>query len=172
MPDSDPDLVPELLVGDLDRSLAFWCGPCGFTVRYSRPEEGFAYLVSGGAHVMLDRIGLTRDWITAPLERPLGRGLNLQIRVADADAIADALAAAGIELFAPPETRWYRVGEEEAGVRQVLVTDPDGYLLRFQSPLSRRPVERAYSVDTLPESRGVMPAEDAVARSGLLVSTP
>ncbi|KQQ05056.1 MULTISPECIES: bleomycin resistance protein [unclassified Rathayibacter] len=141
MPDSDPDLVPELLVGDLERSLAFWCGPCGFTVRYARPEEGFAYLVSGGSHVMLDQIGRTRDWITGPLERPLGRGLNLQIRVPDADAVASALTRAGIELFAPSETRWYGVGEEEAGVRQVLVTDPDGYLLRFQSPLGRRPRE-------------------------------
>ncbi|MWV50681.1 VOC family protein [Rathayibacter sp. VKM Ac-2803] len=138
MPDSDPDLVPELLVEDLGRSLAFWCGPCGFTVRYSRPDEGFAYLVSGGAHVMLDQIGHTRDWVTAPLERPLGRGLNLQIRVDDADAVAAALASSGIEPFAPPETRWYRVGEEEAGVRQVLVTDPDGYLLRFQSSVGRR----------------------------------
>lgn len=137
-PASEPDLVPELLVEDLERSLAFWCGPCGFAVRYARPEEGFAYLVRGTAHVMLDRIGSTRDWITAPLERPLGRGANLQIRVDDADAVATALEAAGVPLFAPSETRWYRAGEEEAGVRQVLVTDPDGYLLRFQSSLGRR----------------------------------
>lgn len=140
MDTSDPDLVPELLVEDLDRSLAFWCGPCGFEVRYSRPEEGFAYLVSGSAHVMLDRLGLGRDWITGPLERPFGRGVNLQIRVDDADAIADRLAAAGVPLFAEPEARWYRIDDEEAGVRQVLVTDPDGYLLRFQSSLGRRPL--------------------------------
>ncbi|WP_216848207.1 MULTISPECIES: VOC family protein [unclassified Rathayibacter] len=137
-PALEPDLVPELLVTDLERSLAFWCGPCGFAIRYARPEEGFAYLVRGSAQVMLDRIGSTRDWITAPLEHPLGRGLNLQIRVDDADAVAAALDAAGVALFAPAETRWYRTGEEEAGVRQVLVTDPDGYLLRFQSSLGRR----------------------------------
>jgi len=136
----DPDLVPELLVEDLERSLAFWCGLCGFSVRYSRPEEGFAYLVRGGSHVMLDRIGAGRDWITGPLERPLGRGLDLQIRVDDADAVAVALRDAGVPLFLEPETRWYRTGEREAGVRQVLVVDPDGYLLRFQSSLGSRPV--------------------------------
>ncbi|SMH32473.1 Catechol 2,3-dioxygenase [Rathayibacter oskolensis] len=142
MSTDEPDLVPELLVGDIGRSLEFWCGPCGFRVRYARPEEGFASVVSGTAHVMLDQRGVGRDWLTGPLEAPFGRGLNLQIRVDDADAIADALAAAGIALFAPPETRWYRVDEEETGVRQVLVTDPDGYLLRFQSSLGRRPSGR------------------------------
>lgn len=139
MSTDDPDLVPELLVVDVERSLAFWCGPCGFTVRYSRPEEGFAYLVSGGAHVMLDRIGVGRDWITAALERPLGRGINLQIRVDDAAETAAALEEWGAPLFSPLETRWYRVGDEEAGVRQFVVADPYGYLLRFQSSLGRRP---------------------------------
>lgn len=38
-----------------------------------------------------------------------------------------------------PETKWYRVSDtEEAGVRQFLVTDPDGYLIRFQSSIGRR----------------------------------
>lgn len=138
----EPVLVPELLVADIGRSLEFWCGPCGFRVRYARPEEGFAYLVLGGAHVMLDQQGVGRDWLTGPLEPPLGRGINLQLRVDDADAIATALEASGAALFSPLETRWYRVGEEEAGVRQFLVTDPDGYLLRFQSPLGRRPASR------------------------------
>ena len=139
MSSDEPDLVPELLVDDLARSLDFWCGPCGFAVRYSRPEEGFAYLVRGSSHVMLDQVGVGRDWITAPLERPLGRGLNLQIRVADAEPVAAAVQGWGAPLFSPLETRWYRAGGEEAGVRQFLVADPDGYLLRFQSSLGRRP---------------------------------
>ncbi|AND17148.1 VOC family protein [Rathayibacter tritici] len=136
---ADPDLVPELLVADLERSLAFWCGPCGFRIRYSRPEEGFAYLVLGTAHVMLEEAGRGRNWIAGPLERPLGRGMNLQLHVEDADRTAAALAKAGTVLFSPLETHWYRIGAEEAGVRQLVVADPDGYLLRFQSSLGRRP---------------------------------
>ncbi len=128
-----PDLVPELLVQDLDRSLAFWGSLCGFEVRYARPEERFAYLALGTAHVMLEQLGVGRNWITGPLEPPRGRGINLQITVPDADAIAAALDAAGHALFMPPETRHYRVGDQEVGVRQFLVTDPDGYLIRFQS---------------------------------------
>lgn len=123
------------------RSLEFWCGLCGFAVEYQREEEGFAYVVRGSAHVMLEQRGVGRNWVTGPLERPLGRGINLQISVPDLEPILSALAAADYPLFMEPETKWYRVTpQEETGVNQFLVTDPDGYLVRFQSSLGRRPV--------------------------------
>ncbi len=64
-------LVPELLVADIDASLAFWCNLCGFEVVYERPEEGFAYIARGAAHVMLEQVGVGRKWITAQLVPPL-----------------------------------------------------------------------------------------------------
>ncbi|MCL6424142.1 VOC family protein [Brachybacterium sp. JHP9] len=132
----EPALVPELLVADLEESLAFWVGIAGFSISYDRPEERFAYLALGSAHLMLEQEGVGRNWITGPLERPLGRGINLQISVFEAqlETILAGLGSAGRTLFMEPETRWYRVGEQdEAGVRQFLVTDPDGYLVRFQA---------------------------------------
>ncbi|WP_338011538.1 VOC family protein [Methylobacterium sp. Leaf106] len=68
-------LAPELDVHDLPASLAFWCGTLGFTVAYSRPENGFAYLERGGAQVMLNVAN--GNWLTGALEPPLGRGINL-----------------------------------------------------------------------------------------------
>lgn len=130
---SSPDLVPELLVTDLPASLAFWCGPCGFQIRYDRPEEGFAYITHGSAHVMLEQVGVGRNWITGPLEAPLGRGINLQITVDAIAPILAALRAAGRPLFMEPETRSYRVDGADLVVEQFLVTDPDGYLLRFST---------------------------------------
>jgi catechol 2,3-dioxygenase-like lactoylglutathione lyase family enzyme len=134
----EPSLVPELLVFDIDRSLAFWRDACGFEVRYSRPEEGFAYVALGGAHLMLEQAGISRNWVTDPLEPPLGRGINFQITVPDAGSLAATLTHAGFDLFMPLERKWYRIGFEEAGVEQFLVTDPDGYLIRFQSSKGRR----------------------------------
>lgn len=132
-------VVPELVVADLSRSLAFWCGVCGFVVRYDRPEEGFAYLEREGAEVMLDEEGQGRTWATAALDRPLGRGVNLQITVAELGPLLAAFERAGVVPFAGPEQRWYRIGPgEETGVHQVLVCDPDGYLLRFQASLGAR----------------------------------
>lgn len=134
----EPALVPELLVADLDRSLAFWCGLCGFTISYARPEECFAYVVLGSAHLMLEQAGVGRNWVTGPLDAPLGRGVNFQVSVPDSGALAAVLRGADWPLFMEPETKWYPVGGEEAGVEQFLVQDPDGYLVRFQSSVGRR----------------------------------
>lgn len=127
----EPGLVPELSVADLGESLAFWCGLCGFAVAYDRPEHGFAAIQRGRARVMLDQLGVDRDWTTAPLARPFGRGMNLEMSVDDLAPILEALAAACWPLFMAPETKTYRVGGGAATVRQFLVQDPDGYLLRF-----------------------------------------
>lgn len=140
--DLEPALVPELLVSDLSRSLSFWVGLCGFSIRYSRLDEGFAYVTRSTAHVMLEQIGIGRNWISGALEPPLGRGVNFQVSVPDCLPIAGALRAARVELFMEPETKWYRVDDYEAGVRQFLVADPDGYLIRFQSSLGRRDITR------------------------------
>ena len=134
-------VVPELSVSDLAASLRFWCGLCGFAVAYDRPEEGFAYLDRSGCQVMLEQAGTPgRHWITGPLERPFGRGVNFQLTV---DAIAPILAAlreADWPLFLAPEEKWYRAGSRENGVRQFLVQDPDGYLVRFSQSIGLRPV--------------------------------
>ena len=136
---SPPALVPELLVKSVATSTHFWCEFLGFEVLYDRPEEGFAYLTSGDAHVMLEQIGVGRNWITGRLRPPLGRGVNFQIAVPSITPIVESLRAAGWALFLQPETKWYRTGDGEAGVEQFLVTDPDGYLIRFQSSLGHRP---------------------------------
>jgi catechol 2,3-dioxygenase-like lactoylglutathione lyase family enzyme len=128
-----PALVPELLVESVATSTNFWCGLCGFEVLYDRPDEGFAYVVLGSAHVMLEQIGAGRNWLTGPLDRPLGRGVNFQISVPAIEPIHASLRAAGWPLFLEPETKWYRTEEGEMRVEQFLVTDPDGYLLRFQA---------------------------------------
>lgn len=82
-----------------------------------------------------------RNWLTADLGRPFGRGINFQVSVTDLDPLLAVLRDAAWPLFMNPELRWYRVSDtEEAGVRQFLVMDPDGYLVRFQNSLGRRAV--------------------------------
>jgi catechol 2,3-dioxygenase-like lactoylglutathione lyase family enzyme len=139
-PSSWAALVPELLVSDIERSLRFWRDMCGFTVLFERRDEGFAYLDLDGAQIMLDELGKTRDWLTAPLESPFGRGINLQVRVPAVEPALAALAHAGWPLFMEPEQKWYRTGEVETGVHQFLVQDPDGYLIRFSAYLGERSI--------------------------------
>jgi catechol 2,3-dioxygenase-like lactoylglutathione lyase family enzyme len=134
-------LVPELTVSSLDRSLAFWRDLVGFTVRYGRPEEGFAYLERGGAEIMLDQYHPEgRHWLTRPFAPPLGNGLNLQVAVDAITPILERLALVGWPLFMPVENKWYRVDAEERGQRQAVVADPDGYLLRLAQDIGFRPL--------------------------------
>lgn len=130
-------LVPELDVTDLAASLRFWCELLGFRVAYDRPAARFAYLERERAQVMLCQIN--GEWLTGPLEPPFGRGINLQIACRDVAPIVAALEAAGWPLFRPVEDKWYRTGpSREGGARELLVQDPDGYLLRFAQSLGER----------------------------------
>ncbi len=132
-------LVPELDVSDLAASLAFYVDVAGFTVAYRRSEERFAYLDLDGAELMLqEAAGPGRRFRTAPLERPFGRGVNLQIEVVDVVAVHDRVREADGEVVVAPEERWYRVDNHEVGNRQFVVADPDGYLLRLFEDLGRR----------------------------------
>ncbi len=146
-------LVPELDVDDLDVSLRFYVGVVGFTVVFERSRERFAYLGLDGAELMLqEAAGPGRRFRTAPLERPFGRGINLQIAVRSVDEVHEAVVAAGIEPIIEIEERWYDVdvvrpsgrwasrGSMQAGNRQFVVADPDGYLLRLFTSLGSRPL--------------------------------
>lgn len=131
-------LVPELVCSDIDRSLRFYRDVLGFSLRYARPEERFAYLEREGAELMLEQ-PTGRAFLAAEPAFPFGRGMNLQIAVSTVDALHAAVLAAGADVFLPLEESWYRRGAEEAGNRQFVVMDPDGYLLRFFQDLGARP---------------------------------
>lgn len=78
------------------------------------------------SHTMPSVVTPGRRWVTALLERPFGRGVNLQITVDDVTPILASLNVVGWPLFLALEEVWYRAGTSETGVRQFLVQDPDG----------------------------------------------
>jgi catechol 2,3-dioxygenase-like lactoylglutathione lyase family enzyme len=133
-------LTPELYCTDIKISLAFYTDILGFSIQYRRPEEGFAMLERQGSRIMLDQIvpGDSRSWIAAPLERPFGRGINLQMETTAVDELYTRVQKAGATIFLPLEAKWYRADDMELGNRQFIVQDPDGYLLRFFQDLGER----------------------------------
>ena len=136
---TSPPLTPELDVTDFPAALKVYVEVFGFSVLFERLEELFAYLDLEGAHLMLQQAsGPGRRFRTGRLERPYGRGVNFQIRVADVGAIYNRTERAGLLIIVPMEERWYRQGRMERGNRQFVVSDLDGYLLRFFSDLGVR----------------------------------
>ena len=145
-------LVPELDVTELATSLRFYAEVLGFRTLFERPAERFAYLERDGVELMIqEAAGPGRRFRTAPLEPPCGRGVNFQICVEDVDAVHGRAVEAGVNIVVPIEERWYRVdvaesggrwtttGPAEAGNRQFVLADPDGYLWRPFRDLGTRP---------------------------------
>ncbi len=135
--------MPELDVADLSVSISFYTGVLGFQVAFERGAERFAYLTLDGAELMLqEAAGPGRRFRSAPLEPPFGRGVNFQLSVTDVDAVYERVTASGYKPLIEVEERWYQVevtnpggrwpaaGPTEAGNRQFVVADPDGYLWR------------------------------------------
>jgi catechol 2,3-dioxygenase-like lactoylglutathione lyase family enzyme len=90
-------LIPELLCTNIKASLAFYTGVLGFSILYQREENNFAMLERQGSQIMLDELapGSPRSWLTAPLEAPFGRGMNLDIHTDKVE-----------ELYARVQERW------------------------------------------------------------------
>lgn len=145
-------LVPELDVTDLDAALGFYTDVLGFEVVFQRRAERFTYLERDGVELMVEEAaGPGRRFHTAPLETPFGRGVNFQLPVDDLDAVHARATRWGAEVVVPVEERWYRVdvtrttgrwaveGPTEAGNRQFVLADPDGYLWRPFRDLGVRP---------------------------------
>ncbi|PCI05776.1 MAG: bleomycin resistance family protein [Hyphomicrobiales bacterium] len=129
----------ELHVEDITTSCAFWIGVLGFEIAYQRREEKFVYLErSEGAQIMLcQRNG---RWETGAMERPFGRGVMFQIDVESLDPILANLDAGNWAIYKGLYEVWRRHGDREGGRREVVVQDPDGYLVMLCDDLGERPI--------------------------------
>lgn len=120
--------VPELLVSDIQVSLAFYT-MLGFVVVYDRPEKNFAYISYFGAQLMLDQ--RNGYWETGEMAKPFGRGINLQIRTDELDVLIKRLTDHDYPLYEDKTENTYRLGNHIGRTTEFLVQDVDGYLLRF-----------------------------------------
>ncbi|MCT4575556.1 MAG: VOC family protein [Alphaproteobacteria bacterium] len=126
-------IVPELGVSYIDKSLQFYIEVLGFAVKYDRPENKFAYLILEDNELMIEQCN--GNWSVGELEYPFGRGINLEIGVSDLEKIIDKLNTNNIKLFKEPFESNYKAGDKTYHVKELLVQDPDGYLLRFSEEI-------------------------------------
>ena len=123
-------LCPLLQVFDMPASLSFYRDKLGFElVQASGPGDDFdwGWLRLGGADLMLNTAYERDDRPAAPDPgRAAGHAdTRLFFGCADVDAAYEALRAKGLEMEAPKTAPY--------GMRQLYVTDPDGYQLCFQA---------------------------------------
>ena len=131
-------MVPELSVSNFERSLAFYVDVLGFSIRIRRENPDFVYLEQEHVQMMLEQIS-DEGWITGELEAPLGRGVNFQVELSDLEPLVKRLQTHKVSLFREMKETWYDIGEKLSGERELLLQDPDGYLLRFTQHLGEKP---------------------------------
>lgn len=115
-------LQPLLLVAAIDRSLRFYRDQLGYSVIEEAQADGLVYwcrLERGGMSLMLQQ---AEPEDGSAMGR--GRGVLFYVVCTDLDALAAEFTQRGLE-YAPPVTTYY-------GMRQLSITDPDGYALCFQ----------------------------------------
>ena len=123
-------LVPELSVTDIEKSKHFYINVLHFKLEYERPEDKFAYLSYQGSQIMIEEIN--NHWSVGELERPFGRGINFQIETDEIEQISQRLKDNGVKIYKDIFVSEYKAGDEVFVEKELLVQDPDGYLLRFQ----------------------------------------
>lgn len=132
-------LIPELYVSDFQKSLDFYDKVLGFKIEYTRDNPRFAFLSYQGSQIMIQEEDDDQEWQNGKPVYPYGRGLNFQIETDDIDKIVRLLKINNYPIKRGVKDSWYREENIWHGSKEILVMDPDGYLLRFSQGLGDKP---------------------------------
>ena len=126
-------VCPELFVPDVGAAIDFYTGKLGFTLyRVDPPGEPgpaseFAILTLGRAVVMFAKDDLYAA-MGGSTESPRGVAIDVRIMVDDADAMYNRCRESGVEIV-------YDIADRYYGLRDFVITDLNGFRLRFAVPL-------------------------------------
>ena len=122
-------LIPELSVSNIQQSKSFYLDVLGFKLEYERVDDRFAFLSFQEAQLMIEEVN--GYWATGELSYPFGRGLNFQIATVNIEGVIQRLKEHDVPLFRELNVNRLEGVGETFVVKEILVQDPDGYLLRF-----------------------------------------
>jgi lactoylglutathione lyase len=126
------DVTPNLIVTDIERSVAFYRDRLGFTQLTQVPDQPpyvFVWMQRGGANVFLNARGPAAEELPLWAERPVGGTASLFFAL-EADSVAEGIDA----LFAsvsPHATVVMPLKDQFYGMREFGILDPDGYVVFF-----------------------------------------
>lgn len=124
-------LTPNLMVDDVDATIAFYRDTLGFTVTATVPDASpyvWASLKSGEVEIMAQARHSLEEELPQLVGKSLGATLTLYIGVDDADALHSAIQGRATIIKAPMTAPY--------GAREFYAQDPNGYILGFSSPLN------------------------------------
>jgi uncharacterized glyoxalase superfamily protein PhnB len=124
------DVTPNLIVSDIDRSIAFYRDVLGFSLVTSVPESApfvFAWMQRDDVKVFLNTAGSVKEAMPDLAARTVG-GTNTMFMIIEA-----ATPAEGIDAFYGQAKGQARVvmpiKDQFYGMREFGIEDPDGYVI-------------------------------------------
>jgi uncharacterized glyoxalase superfamily protein PhnB len=127
MPSIFKKLTPNLLVANVERSLAFYEDVLGFERGFSVPEQSpfvFASVNGGPIEIFFNDAAVAIKEYPAFAGKPLGTTGTMYIEIEGVDALHDRLESANVPIVMPLATQFY-------GMREFAIEDPDGYVITF-----------------------------------------
>jgi catechol 2,3-dioxygenase-like lactoylglutathione lyase family enzyme len=131
-------LIPEIYVSNYNRSLKFYTS-LGFKIEYEREKPKFAFLSYENNQLMIQEF--EPEWVTGKLEYPYGRGINLQMHIQDINFIFQSLLKINYQIKNKIEKNSYKVKNKIIVSKELLIMDPDGYLLRFSQDIEEKDIK-------------------------------
>ena len=132
-------ILPELLITNFEKSIHFYVNILGFKLEYQRESPKFAFLSYQGSQIMIQEL-ILKEKEEEKLEYPFGRGINFQLETDNIKNIIKSLNKNNYPLKQGIEDNWYRENSILHGCREIIVLDPDGYMLRFSQSLGEKSV--------------------------------
>ena len=119
-------LTPNLLVSNVERSLAFYIDTLGFERGLTVPEQSpfvFASVTSGPIEIFFNDAATAVKEYPAFGGKPLGATGTMFIELEGVEALHDRLRSS-VKIVMPLVTQFY-------GMREFAIEDPDGYVITF-----------------------------------------
>ncbi len=126
MPSIFKKLTPNLLVANVERSLAFYEDVLGFQRGFSVPEQSpfvFASVTGGSVEIFFNDAAAAIKEYPGFGAKPLGATGTMYIEIEGVDALHDRLKAR-MPIVMPLVNQFY-------GMREFAIEDPDGYVITF-----------------------------------------
>jgi uncharacterized glyoxalase superfamily protein PhnB len=124
------DVTPNLVVSDIDRSLAFYRDVLGFSAIATVPDGApfvFVWMQRDGVNVFLNTVASIKDDQPALAARPIGGTATMYMAI-EADSAAEGVDAL-FETVKPQANVIMPLHTQFYGMREFGVEDPDGYVI-------------------------------------------
>jgi len=122
------DLIPELVVSNINNSKDFYVNMLGFKVEYEREEDKFIFLSLGNIQLMLEE-GSKEE--LSQMKYPFGKGINFTFGVDNIDELYLKFKIKKNLLKRDIEVREFRVNDKIIYTKEFSIIDPDGYFIRI-----------------------------------------